>query len=181
MSEVELLGNQFGLLLRDHVWTIISQSSLCGCLLDARNFFLLLLKCDQSRKKIKVLLLSSFFFFFFFLEGKIPIDFEKYKHCHEVASDYSFCGSQGLSSAASGTFTTAYEEERNTEIPSASGVCLSELHKPVSLENLLYASLSFSCTDVAQCYQLCCIKKSSLFGVDSFSKVTVVTFSDNYM
>ncbi|NXW85553.1 TEX14 kinase, partial [Alopecoenas beccarii] len=64
-------------------------------------------------------------------EGKIPVAFEKCKHRHEVASDYSFCGSQELSSAASGTFATAYEEERNTEIPSASGVCSSELNKPV--------------------------------------------------
>lgn len=107
-------------------------------------------------------------YFFFFLEGKIPIAFEKCKHLHEVASDYSFCGSPELSSAASRTFATAYEEERNTELPSASGVCSSELNKPVSLENLPYTSLSFFCTDVAQCYQLCCIKKSSLFGVNNF-------------
>ncbi|OPJ78518.1 inactive serine/threonine-protein kinase TEX14 isoform D [Patagioenas fasciata monilis] len=66
-------------------------------------------------------------------EGKIPIAFEKCKHLHEVASDYSFCGSPELSSAASRTFATAYEEERNTEMPSASGVCSSELKKPEGL------------------------------------------------
>ncbi|XP_032860605.2 inactive serine/threonine-protein kinase TEX14 [Tyto alba] len=64
-------------------------------------------------------------------EEKIPIAFEKYKHCHEVASDSSFCGSQEISSAVSRTFTTAYEEGRSTEIPSAaSGVCSSELNEP---------------------------------------------------
>nr|XP_021156126.1 inactive serine/threonine-protein kinase TEX14 isoform X1 [Columba livia] len=66
-------------------------------------------------------------------EGKIPIAFEKCKHLHEVASDYSFCGSPELSSGASRTFATAYEEERNTELPSASGVCSSELNKPEGL------------------------------------------------
>jgi len=77
------------------------------------------------------------------LEEKNPIAFEKYKYCHEVASDSSFCGSQEISSAVSRTFTTAYEEGRNTEIPLvASGVCLSELNEPVSLENLHSASYS---------------------------------------
>ncbi|NXT31065.1 TEX14 kinase, partial [Pelecanoides urinatrix] len=65
-------------------------------------------------------------------EEKIPVAFEKYEHCHEVASDSSVCGSQEISSAASRTFTTAYEERRSTEIPSvASGVCSSELNEPV--------------------------------------------------
>ncbi|NXK09026.1 TEX14 kinase, partial [Herpetotheres cachinnans] len=64
-------------------------------------------------------------------EEKNPIAFEKYKHCHEVASDSSFCGSEEIS-AVSRTFTTAYEEGRSTEIPSvASGVCSSELNEPV--------------------------------------------------
>ncbi|KAM6118457.1 inactive serine/threonine-protein kinase TEX14 [Phoenicopterus ruber ruber] len=64
-------------------------------------------------------------------EEKIPIAFEKYKHCQEVASDSSFCGSQEVSFAASRPFTTAYEEGRSTEIPSvASGVCSSELNEP---------------------------------------------------
>ncbi|NXC21394.1 TEX14 kinase, partial [Corythaeola cristata] len=59
-----------------------------------------------------------------------PAAFKKYKHCH--ASDSSFCGSQELSSAVSRTFTTAYEEGENTEIPAvASGVCSSELNEPV--------------------------------------------------
>ncbi|NXW19510.1 TEX14 kinase, partial [Circaetus pectoralis] len=65
-------------------------------------------------------------------EEKIPVAFEKYKHCHEVASDSSFCGSQETSSAVSRTFTTACGEGRNTEIPSvASGVSSTELNEPV--------------------------------------------------
>uniref|UniRef100_A0A8B9M468 Testis expressed 14, intercellular bridge forming factor n=1 Tax=Accipiter nisus TaxID=211598 RepID=A0A8B9M468_9AVES len=76
-------------------------------------------------------------------EEKIPVAFEKYKHCHEVASDSSFCGSQETSSAVSRTFTTACGEGRNTEIPSvASGVSSSELNEPVSPENLPYVSHS---------------------------------------
>ncbi|KFQ56932.1 Inactive serine/threonine-protein kinase TEX14, partial [Nestor notabilis] len=60
-------------------------------------------------------------------EEKNPIATEKYKHCHEVASDSSFCGSQEIS--------TALREGRSTEIPSvASGVCSSALNQPVSLE-----------------------------------------------
>ncbi|KFP38591.1 Inactive serine/threonine-protein kinase TEX14, partial [Chlamydotis macqueenii] len=70
-------------------------------------------------------------------DEKIPVAFKKYKHCHGLASDSSFCGSQEISSAMSRTFTTAYEEGRSTEIASvASGGCLSELNEPVSLENL---------------------------------------------
>ncbi|XP_028941988.1 inactive serine/threonine-protein kinase TEX14 [Antrostomus carolinensis] len=66
---------------------------------------------------------------------KIPIALEKYKHCHEVASDSSFWCSQEISSAASRTFTTAYEGERSTEIPLvASGVCSSELNEPDGLQ-----------------------------------------------
>ncbi|NXE78735.1 TEX14 kinase, partial [Cochlearius cochlearius] len=65
-------------------------------------------------------------------EEKIPVAVEKYRHCHEVASDSSFCGSQEISSAVSRTFTTAYEEGRSTEIPSvALGVCSSELNECV--------------------------------------------------
>ncbi|KFQ91544.1 Inactive serine/threonine-protein kinase TEX14, partial [Nipponia nippon] len=68
-------------------------------------------------------------------EEKIPVAFEKYKRCREVASDSSFCSSEEISSAASGTFTTAYEEGRSTEMPSvASGVCSSELNEPVILQ-----------------------------------------------
>ncbi|XP_059685218.1 inactive serine/threonine-protein kinase TEX14 [Gavia stellata] len=67
-------------------------------------------------------------------DEKIPVAFEKCKHCHAVASDSSFCDSQDISSAVSRTFTTAYEEGRSTEIPSvASGVCSSELNKPDGL------------------------------------------------
>ncbi|NXL12180.1 TEX14 kinase, partial [Mesembrinibis cayennensis] len=65
-------------------------------------------------------------------EEKIPVAFEKYKHCHEVASDSSFCSSEEISSAVSETFTTAYEEGRSTAIPSvASGVSSSGLNEPV--------------------------------------------------
>ncbi|XP_075296175.1 inactive serine/threonine-protein kinase TEX14 [Opisthocomus hoazin] len=76
-------------------------------------------------------------------EEKNPIAFEKYKYCHEVASDSSFCGSQEISSAVSRTFTTAYEEGRNTEIPLvASGVCLSELNEPDGLPVVASSSRS---------------------------------------
>ncbi|KAF1488491.1 Inactive serine/threonine-protein kinase TEX14, partial [Eudyptula minor novaehollandiae] len=65
-------------------------------------------------------------------EEKIPVAFEKCKHCHGVASDSFFCGSQEISSSVSRTFTTAYEEGRSTEIPSvAAGVFSSELNEPV--------------------------------------------------
>ncbi|XP_075575946.1 inactive serine/threonine-protein kinase TEX14 [Pelecanus crispus] len=74
---------------------------------------------------------------------KILVAFEKYKHCHEVASDSSFCGSQEISSAASRTFTTAYEEGRSTEIPSiASGVCSPELNEPDGLPVVASSSRS---------------------------------------
>ncbi|KFP66224.1 Inactive serine/threonine-protein kinase TEX14, partial [Cariama cristata] len=82
-------------------------------------------------------------------EKKIPIAFEKYKHCHEVASDSSFCGSQEISFAVSRTFTTAYEEGRSTEIPSiASGVCSSELNEPVTV--LQFTFLCFILYDLTQ-------------------------------
>lgn len=85
----------------------------------------------------------TFFFSLLILEEKIPVAFEKCKHCHGVASDSFFCGSQEISSSVSRTFTTAYEEGRSTEIPSvAAGVFSSELNEPVSLENLPYASYS---------------------------------------
>ncbi|KAM6239344.1 inactive serine/threonine-protein kinase TEX14 [Spheniscus humboldti] len=67
-------------------------------------------------------------------EEKIPVAFEECKHCHGVASDSSFCGSQEISSSVSRTFTTAYEEGRSTEIPSvAAGVFSSELNEPDGL------------------------------------------------
>ncbi|XP_030328200.1 inactive serine/threonine-protein kinase TEX14 isoform X3 [Strigops habroptila] len=66
-------------------------------------------------------------------EEKNPIAFEKYKRCHEVASDSSFCSSQEIS-AASRIFTTPRKEGRSTEIPSvASGVCSSALNQPDGL------------------------------------------------
>ncbi|XP_009959839.1 PREDICTED: inactive serine/threonine-protein kinase TEX14, partial [Leptosomus discolor] len=66
-------------------------------------------------------------------EEKILIASEKYKHCHEVASDSSFCGSPEIS-AVSRTFITACEGERSTEMPLvASGVRSSELNEPDGL------------------------------------------------
>ncbi|XP_062479432.1 inactive serine/threonine-protein kinase TEX14 isoform X1 [Pezoporus occidentalis] len=66
-------------------------------------------------------------------EEKNPVAFEKYKCCHEVASDSSFCGSEETS-AASRIFTTAHKEGKSAEIPSvASGVCSSALNQPDGL------------------------------------------------
>ncbi|XP_017677189.1 PREDICTED: inactive serine/threonine-protein kinase TEX14 [Lepidothrix coronata] len=67
-------------------------------------------------------------------EEKVPLAFEKYKHCHELASDFSLCGSQEASSTMFKTFTTAYEGERSMEIPgAASRVCQFELKEPDGL------------------------------------------------
>ncbi|NXF60290.1 TEX14 kinase, partial [Ciccaba nigrolineata] len=64
-------------------------------------------------------------------EEKIPIAFEKYRRCHEVASDSSFCSSEEISSSVSGMFTTVCEGGRSAEIPPvASGVCPPELNEP---------------------------------------------------
>ncbi|NWR33193.1 TEX14 kinase, partial [Tachuris rubrigastra] len=66
-------------------------------------------------------------------EEKIPLAFERYKHCHEIASDFSLFGSQEASSTMFKTFTTAYEGERSLEIPgAASRLCQLELKEPVS-------------------------------------------------
>ncbi|NXA05387.1 TEX14 kinase, partial [Sapayoa aenigma] len=66
-------------------------------------------------------------------EEKIPLAFEKYKHCHELASDFSLGGSQEASSTTFNTFTTACEGERSMEIPgAASRVCPFEFKEPVS-------------------------------------------------
>ncbi|XP_014808657.1 PREDICTED: inactive serine/threonine-protein kinase TEX14 [Calidris pugnax] len=74
-------------------------------------------------------------------EEKIPTAFGS--SCREVASDSSFCGSQEISSAASRTFATAYEEEKNTEIPSvASGACSSELNEPDGVPAIASSSRS---------------------------------------
>ncbi|XP_027546805.1 inactive serine/threonine-protein kinase TEX14 isoform X3 [Neopelma chrysocephalum] len=67
-------------------------------------------------------------------EEKIPLAFEKYKHCHDLASDFSLCGSPEASSTMFKTFTTAYEGERSVEIPgAASRVCQFELKEPDGL------------------------------------------------
>ncbi|NWW64279.1 TEX14 kinase, partial [Ifrita kowaldi] len=66
-------------------------------------------------------------------EEKIPLAFEKYKHCREFSSDSSFCGSQETSSTMFKTFTTACEGERSMEIPVvAPRVCPFGLKEPVS-------------------------------------------------
>lgn len=80
--------------------------------------------------------LLSPFFLFLILEEKIPVAFEKHRCCHEVVLDSSSCTCQEVSSAVSRTFTTAYEEERSTEVLSAfPGVCSSGLNEPVSPGN----------------------------------------------
>ncbi|NXB05108.1 TEX14 kinase, partial [Cnemophilus loriae] len=74
-------------------------------------------------------------------EEKIPLSFEKYKHCCEFPSDSSFCGSQETSSTAFKTFTTACEGERSMEIPVvAPRVCPFGLKEPVIF---LFAFLCF--------------------------------------
>ncbi|NWS96883.1 TEX14 kinase, partial [Mionectes macconnelli] len=66
-------------------------------------------------------------------EEKIPLAFERYKHCHELASDFSLCGSQEASSTMFKTFATACEGERSLEIPgAASRLCQLQLKEPVS-------------------------------------------------
>lgn len=78
-------------------------------------------------------LFFSSLFFFLILEEKIPLAFEKYKHCREFSSDSSFCGSQETSSTMFKTFTTACEGERSMEIPVvAPRVCPFGLKEPVS-------------------------------------------------
>ncbi|NWH73168.1 TEX14 kinase, partial [Piaya cayana] len=65
-------------------------------------------------------------------EIKNPLAFERYKLCYDVPSDTSLWGSQEISSVASRTFVTAYEERKSTEFPSvSSGVHKSELNEPV--------------------------------------------------
>ncbi|XP_069729983.1 inactive serine/threonine-protein kinase TEX14 [Phaenicophaeus curvirostris] len=62
---------------------------------------------------------------------KNPLAIERYKLCYDVPSDASFCASREISSVASRTFITAYEERRSIEIPSvSSGVHKSELNEP---------------------------------------------------
>ncbi|NXO27086.1 TEX14 kinase, partial [Cisticola juncidis] len=71
-------------------------------------------------------------------EEKIPLSFEKYKHCREFLSDSSFCGSQETSTVFK-TFTTACEEQRSMEIPVvAPRVCSFVLKEPVS-QKITYA------------------------------------------
>ncbi|XP_050177630.1 inactive serine/threonine-protein kinase TEX14 isoform X4 [Myiozetetes cayanensis] len=74
-------------------------------------------------------------------EEKIPLAFERYKHCHELASDFSLCGSQEASSTMFKTFTTAYEGERSLEIPgAASRLCQLELKEPDGLPPVVPSS-----------------------------------------
>ncbi|NXC24508.1 TEX14 kinase, partial [Campylorhamphus procurvoides] len=70
-------------------------------------------------------------------EGNIPLAFGKYKHCHELASDFSWCGSPEASSTTFHTFTTACEGERSLEIPgAASRLCPFEFKEPVIVSSL---------------------------------------------
>ncbi|NXH52831.1 TEX14 kinase, partial [Rhabdornis inornatus] len=65
-------------------------------------------------------------------EGKLPLAFERYKHCREFSSDSSLCGSQETSTVFK-TFTTACEGERSMEIPVvAPRVCPFGLKEPFS-------------------------------------------------
>ncbi|XP_010720359.1 inactive serine/threonine-protein kinase TEX14 isoform X7 [Meleagris gallopavo] len=76
-------------------------------------------------------------------EEKIPVAFEKHRCCHEVVLDSSSCTCQEVSSAVSRTFTTAYEEERSTEVLSAfPGVCSSGLNEPGGLSVVASSSRS---------------------------------------
>ncbi|XP_072209472.1 inactive serine/threonine-protein kinase TEX14 [Excalfactoria chinensis] len=76
-------------------------------------------------------------------EEKMPVAFEKHRCCHEVVLDFSSCVCQEVSSAASGTFNTAYEEERSTEVLSASpGICSSGLNEPDGLSVVASSSRS---------------------------------------
>ncbi|NWQ64732.1 TEX14 kinase, partial [Neopipo cinnamomea] len=80
-------------------------------------------------------------------EEKIPLAFEKYKHCHELASDFSLCGSQEASSTMFRTFTTACEGERSVEIPgAASRVCQLELKEPVIYQFTFLCLILFGLT-----------------------------------
>ncbi|NXP27958.1 TEX14 kinase, partial [Scytalopus superciliaris] len=65
-------------------------------------------------------------------EERIPLAYGKYKHCHELASDFSLCGSQETSSTTFRTFITACEGERSMEIPgAASRLCPLEFQEPM--------------------------------------------------
>ncbi|XP_042686157.1 inactive serine/threonine-protein kinase TEX14 isoform X6 [Centrocercus urophasianus] len=76
-------------------------------------------------------------------EEKIPVSFEKHRCCHEVVLDSSLCICQEVSSAVSRTFTTAYEEERSTEVLSAfPGVCSSGLNEPGGMSVVASSSRS---------------------------------------
>ncbi|XP_048823110.1 inactive serine/threonine-protein kinase TEX14 isoform X5 [Lagopus muta] len=76
-------------------------------------------------------------------EEKIAVSFEKHRCCHEVVLDSSLCICQEVSSAVSRTFTTAYGEERSTEVLSAfPGVCSSGLNEPGGLSIVASSSRS---------------------------------------
>ncbi|NXA50837.1 TEX14 kinase, partial [Nothocercus julius] len=65
-------------------------------------------------------------------EEKLPLATKRFRRYHEIASDPSSWVSQEISSAVSSTFTTAYEEGRDTQITSGSSeTCSSELNKLV--------------------------------------------------
>uniref|UniRef100_A0A8C0FV12 Inactive serine/threonine-protein kinase TEX14 n=1 Tax=Bubo bubo TaxID=30461 RepID=A0A8C0FV12_BUBBB len=124
-----------------------SETSLCFC----GNVS----KIQKNLKIISRLCYLSFsFLFVLILEEKMPIAFEKYRRCHEVASDSSFCSSEEISSSVSRMFTTVCEGERSAEIPPvASGVCPPELNEPVSLENLPYIKILLG---FCEYFGICC-------------------------
>lgn len=113
------------------------EDKLLECFMPSRNCLCRSQKlhsCSTNAEMLFVLL--SLFFFFLILEEKIAVSFEKHRCCHEVVLDSSLCICQEVSSAVSRTFTTAYGEERSTEVLSAfPGVCSSGLNEPVSPGN----------------------------------------------
>ncbi|NWJ07491.1 TEX14 kinase, partial [Crypturellus undulatus] len=65
-------------------------------------------------------------------EENLPVATERYRHYHEIASDPASWLSQEISSVVSNTFTTAYEEGRDTQLTSGSSeTCSSGLNKLV--------------------------------------------------
>ncbi|NXF99195.1 TEX14 kinase, partial [Sakesphorus luctuosus] len=77
-------------------------------------------------------------------EEKNSLAFEKYKHCHELASEFSLCGSQEASTMFQ-TFTTACEGEGSVEIPGPASV---EFKEPVTDEFTFLCFLLFDLSQV---------------------------------
>ncbi|KGL78023.1 Inactive serine/threonine-protein kinase TEX14, partial [Tinamus guttatus] len=78
-------------------------------------------------------------------EEKLPVAIERYRHRHEIEMDPASWVSQEVSSAVSSTFTTAYEEGRDTQITSGSSeTCSSGLNKPFGLPCFILYDLAQS-------------------------------------